>query len=1167
MESIFGIPATQIMQALVATTGAVLGFILVVIARRRVLVRLGLRHIPRRPGRSALIIFGLALSTTIIATAFATGDTITYTVRALVAGGLGRADEVVIANPGAFTRSRLAGAELSALWNGALSAVSGADFPQGEATRVQAILEREPRVQAVLPAIVEPAAVTNLTRRESISNFAVLAVPAEEAPRFGRIWSIDGHEVFISDLGPLEAFVNQAAAELLAIEPGDRLRLRVRPEPIEVTVHALVANGDFGGEQPTVLLNLADFQAATKRQGKINQIMIANSGDPVHSVRHSEAVTRQLRAALADRRAATALLRALASDAAREQLRGLSSGLLVSERVRTKVERLIAETHYPAPTDEFLYLLGDYEVAAHVLRVAGRYTPGGGARAADLLRQLSPLAVLDVKQASLDAADDAGSALTAVFIVLGLCSIASGILLIFLLFSVLAAERRTEMGMARVLGMQRHHLVSALCLEGLAYDIAAAFIGTGLGVLASHVVVAAIAGILREFDLRVSQHVELRSLVIAYCLGLLVSLMTIGFAAWHTSRMNLVAALRNLPDDERPVRRQDTLRRLFQQLRLQRIRGAIGAAAEAVFDATRAGIVAWPVLLAAGWWVLQHAAASRQALPYALAGWLIAFGLAFLARWLLAVPAAVPQTALLHAVRRGERLLPPSVRNRIAYTLAGILLLLWWLLPLQPRPLIRIWPWTAGIWRFPGPVNNPDLFPLAGVTIIAGAVLIVANNYAALLSVLRTLGELKGPWRRLAPALRLGTMYPAAYPFRTGLSLAMFSLVVATMGLTATLLHGVRFAYQDLNALTGGFQIRAQATEGAAAPARLPELLPAAEGFRIDSIASMGSLATLSVEAIQPGVKRASWRPLGANVIDRGFAEHTELRLTGRAPGYASDREVWRALVEQPGLALITGHSVPSRAEAASEQPGSSFFLNGVYREERTIRPQTIWIRDPRGGRAVKLTVIGVLDARTSFAPGLYLSSETLALTGNAPPPPRAYYLRLHDGVPPRQAALGLSMSLGSQGIQFVPVGEEVRRAQSVRVLLNLLLESYLGLGLIAGVASLGIVGLRAVVERRQHIGVLRALGYRRWMVQAAFLVEFGLIAAVGTLIGTATGVYLARQVVRLLGRGRADFFFAVPWDQIGLILLITVVAALLSALPPAWQAGRIPPAQAIRYE
>ena len=42
----------------------------------------------------------------------------------------------------------------------------------------------------------------------------------------------------------------------------------------------------------------------------------------------------------------------------------------------------------------------------------------------------------------------------------------------------------------------------------------------------------------------------------------------------------------------------------------------------------------------------------------------------------------------------------------------------------------------------------------------------------------------------------------------------------------------------------------------------------------------------------------------------------------------------------------------------------------------------------------------------------------------------------------------------------------------------------FMGLGLIVGVAALGVISARAVVERRQQIGVLRAIGFRRRMVQ-----------------------------------------------------------------------------------
>ena len=57
-------------------------------------------------------------------------------------------------------------------------------------------------------------------------------------------------------------------------------------------------------------------------------------------------------------------------------------------------------------------------------------------------------------------------------------------------------------------------------------------------------------------------------------------------------------------------------------------------------------------------------------------------------------------------------------------------------------------------------------------------------------------------------------------------------------------------------------------------------------------------------------------------------------------------------------------------------------------------------------------------------------------------------------------------------------------------------------LGLVVGVAALGVISARAVVERRQQIGVLRAIGFRRGMVQAVFLIESSFIALTSIVVG-----------------------------------------------------------------
>ena len=70
-------------------------------------------------------------------------------------------------------------------------------------------------------------------------------------------------------------------------------------------------------------------------------------------------------------------------------------------------------------------------------------------------RYISPfksIRVFEIKKVMLDIATAAASGATTFFIIIGLFSVMVGILLIFLIFVMLAAARRTEMGMTRAIG-------------------------------------------------------------------------------------------------------------------------------------------------------------------------------------------------------------------------------------------------------------------------------------------------------------------------------------------------------------------------------------------------------------------------------------------------------------------------------------------------------------------------------------------------------------------------------------------------------------------------------------------------------------------------------------------------------------------------------------------
>ena len=82
MKELFGIPMDTLAVVLAVLLACIAGSLGILALRNRVLLKLGVRNLGRRRARSALIVVGLMLGTTIIATALATGDTMSHSIRA-----------------------------------------------------------------------------------------------------------------------------------------------------------------------------------------------------------------------------------------------------------------------------------------------------------------------------------------------------------------------------------------------------------------------------------------------------------------------------------------------------------------------------------------------------------------------------------------------------------------------------------------------------------------------------------------------------------------------------------------------------------------------------------------------------------------------------------------------------------------------------------------------------------------------------------------------------------------------------------------------------------------------------------------------------------------------------------------------------------------------------
>jgi len=204
--------------------------------------------------------------------------------------------------------------------------------------------------------------------------------------------------------------------------------------------------------------------------------------------------------------------------------------------------------------------------------------------------------VTPVKREFLDAADETGKTFTQMFTSMGSFGIFAGLLLLINLFVMLAAERKSELGMARAIGMRRSALVGAFATEGFIYALLASLLGVAVGVGLGRVLVAwsqsAFSSEHNRFDLYFT--VKPGSLAQSFVVAFVVAVLTIVVMSIRVSRLNIIRAIRDIP--EPPPRR----RRLWLYAGL----GCIGVGALWTVSATASeeafGLLLGPTLMLVG---------------------------------------------------------------------------------------------------------------------------------------------------------------------------------------------------------------------------------------------------------------------------------------------------------------------------------------------------------------------------------------------------------------------------------------------------------------------------------------------------------------------------------------------------------------------------------------
>jgi ABC-type lipoprotein release transport system permease subunit len=377
-------------------------------------------------------------------------------------------------------------------------------------------------------------------------------------------------------------------------------------------------------------------------------------------------------------------------------------------------------------------------------------------------------------------------------------------------------------------------------------------------------------------------------------------------------------------------------------------------------------------------------------------------------------------------------------------------------------------------------------------------------------------------WQAL---LRPTLAYMTRRPFRAGLTIGIFALLLSIIVL-----------YNQLLVTTSARRPLQPYDIRVVSLTRPAIHLPASIQREIASslaIPTRTYLGAVRIGAGGPGQPSPYWHPerialyeLPPNLL----APSLFGSIQNRSTPFGSDAAAWRAVQQRPSWVFWTRYITNATLTLPAANGPVTFQVAGD-------------VGDP--------TLDGVIGSPAALAPFGNLPLGTTLM------------LQTRPGFDPEAVAQQLRRETVRDGFEILTVRDiSLRQSKALHAFIAVP-NLYMWAGLIVGILSLGILALRAAIQRRRAIGVLRALGYRRRDLAAGNFSEATLTTTASVAVALVIGPLVSTTVVKYSTGSGWKLALDVPGLAVG--LLIMYLAVVVAAIGPAWSTGRIPPAQALR--
>jgi putative ABC transport system permease protein len=465
-------------------------------------------------------------------------------------------------------------------------------------------------------------------------------------------------------------------------------------------------------------------------------------------------------------------------------------------------------------------------------------------------------------------------------------------------------------------------------------------------------------------------------------------------------------------------------------------------------------------------------------------------------------------------------------------------------------------------------------FIVLGLVDVLAGVLILTSAAPLLVS---RLGKSKILTRKWGPVLPVSLAYPLSTPVRTAVVMGMFSITVFSV----IVLGGYAEQFDNY---TSSFVEEAEGdyelllTGSRASPIVLSSNV-SDWNLTSDVAEQIDSIARIHRGEVFLEDDTGERMPYVVRGFDENFSQHGGLPLFTWDSSLGDDEsEVWKAIELRNDLVLL---DASFGLESIADGSGISMLSFSIGDSISLID-----ISNPGNTRNVQ--VAGFLEQSSYlFSAGVWMNDDVVieqfdgrltrmyvSISDDAEPSQSFVDEQVSDFSPTgksrdvRLAAAELESeltpALNSKGVQVSVISDEVMLIQSLVLALLGIFEGYLALGLIVGIAGIGVVTVRSVSERSKSIGILRALGYRKNMVFLSFFIEVSWVSVLGMMNGILVAIGFHRVLYTSFWKEQGASF-TLPLESIVYVFIGGWLLVLLATYAPIQRAARIPASAALR--